>query len=105
MVSFLDPALSRLMKSLAGRKASVFPGRKRPRLLVEVLENRLAPASIFSWVGPQNGGNWSNPLNWEDENTNNGVPGQADTALFNNGNNNPATIDANFAGTVGEIKL
>ena len=83
-------------------------GQARPknkaRLGVEVLEDRLAPAT-FRWNSGVLGGNWSNAANWLDDNNMQGVPGAMDTVRFTNLNNTISTLDAGFQGTVQAIEL
>src|SRR5205823_4063180 len=74
---------------------------RRVRLRFETLEDRLAPANT-TWTGPV-GGLWSAPANWT-----NGVPTHADTAIFNNTDNNDSDMDltdANDKNWIGKLQI
>jgi hypothetical protein len=56
------------------------PAYFRPRL--EALEDRLAPASVVTWTGADNNGEWDDANNWQDNLGHNRLPGPNDLALI-----------------------
>jgi hypothetical protein len=81
--------------------------RSRARPCLEPLEARLTPVN-YTWRGVVNG-LWSDRTNWA---PNTGVPGAADTAIFDGANNNASRMDLRnvvsvlrVQGYTGTIKL
>ena len=72
---------------------------QRAHLAVEMLENRLAPASLtLTWDGDGSDDSWDNPLNW----TSDQVPDADDNAVIDNGatvvlNTDAALVDFTFS--------
>src|SRR5947207_3433858 len=99
-------SISRLMNrvSSAGKRGRPQTGRKgRPgfKPSLEAFEDRLVPSGVTSvWLGTVSklwsvAGNWNNGI----------IPGAGDTAVIDNRAVRDPTVDANYAGTLGELDL
>ena len=79
--------------------------RKRPRLLIETLEDR-ALLSIVKWTGADAAvdTNWSDPKNWSSDT----IPVAGDTVIFDNtAQNDASTVNAAYVsgGALGDLQM
>lgn len=103
----LTSLLNTLRKSRVAQRAKL-----RPWVIptVEPLEDRLALAALFKWIGGGGNALWSNGPNWSVEGVQSTVPpGANDDLLFDgtgyDGAVRPSTVDAAFGGTVRSLKI
>ncbi len=85
-----------------GRRSRPQPFRSR--LLLEPLEDRLAPAVTYTWTGASLNNpyhEWSDANNWDPQ----GVPTTTDDVFFKAGNNVECNVDVNSGGTVHDLTI
>lgn len=71
----------RWLRSLLHTRVRTYEKRPRRRLLLETLEDRLAPAT-HTWTGAADGINWSNPGNWQEGTAPAGTAAAHDDLVF-----------------------